>query len=75
MLTKEEIIEFRVALVRKEMTLKKWAENAGLDRGYLTLELNGHIPVRGNTETAIREFMKEYEKEVSPDENIANDEA
>jgi len=64
MMTNEELVEFRVALVRSGLKLREWCEQRGIDRVRVSQQLHRHFKMQPDVETAIREFMNEYEKEV-----------
>jgi hypothetical protein len=63
MMTPEEIIEFRVAIIRKGTTMRKFCEACGLDSVRFAQQINGHYRLKEDTEQKMREFMEACRKE------------
>jgi len=57
MLTKQDLIEFRVALIRAEKRMKVFCLENGFDRAEFAAQLNGFAKIKPATEAAIRKVL------------------
>ena len=57
-MTKKQADRFKIKLIKKSMTIKTFCENNGFEYSLFVQRLNSLKPMNGETESAIRDFIK-----------------